>query len=252
MSSPSYKDVFSKRAKSHDEAFRMYPNACRTEVKNCLSLAQLLPGEILLDLPSAGGFLSTYVDTPDIKVIAVDPSPDLHALCSQIVPDSRLAPLDCLPLEDETVDAAICLAGLHHELEPELILAEIYRVLKKGVGRLVVAEVEHGSSVANFLNGFVNENNSGGHEGFFVDDNFIKHFESAGFLIDNDEIKNYHWPFDSKYDLGDCLQRMFGMDMTTPEKIYQAVANELGVDEFEGGKIGMRWSLRLIRAWRPN
>lgn len=252
MTSPTYKDVFNKRAKSHDEAFRMYPDACRTEVVNCLQLANLRPGEILVDLPSAGGFLSRYLYVPDVHLIAIDPSPDLHALCSKIVQDSYLAPLDNLPLNDCSVDAAICLAGLHHEQNPEPILSEIYRILKKNHGRLVVAEVQRDSPVANFLNGFVHENNSGGHEGHFVDDIFIEKFARIGFRLDYDQIANYYWHFDSKFALGDCLQRMFGIDLSMPYEIYHAVESQLGVDQLPDGRLGMRWSLRLIRAWRQD
>lgn len=250
MTSPTYRDIFSKRAQAHDEAFRLYPEACRTEVGNCLTLAAPRPGEVLLDLPAAGGFLFRYLSVPDVHVIAVDPCPALHALCAHTVPDSRLAPLDDLPLADGAVDVAVCLAGLHHEPDPAAVFAEIRRVLKPGVGRLVVAEVESGSDVARFLNGFVHRYNSGGHEGRFVDPGFIGQLGASGLRLEHDEIARYHWPFASRLALGDCLQRMFGIDLASPAEIAAAVATELGIDELPDGRVGMRWSLRMLRAWR--
>lgn len=250
MTTPSYRDIFSQRAQAHDDAFRLYPDACRAETGLCLALAQLQPGEVLLDLPSAGGFLSRDLSVPDVHVIAVDPSPELHALCARVVADSRLGALDALPLADASVDAAICLAGLHHEPDPGAVFAEIHRVLKPGVGRVVVAEVDTGSDVALFLNGFVHRHNPHGHEGRFVDQAFVEALQASGLRIERDEVAHYHWPFASRFALGDCLQRMFGITLSCPEEIAQAVDTGLGIDPLPEGRIGMRWSLRMFRAWR--
>lgn len=45
---------------------------------------------------------------------------------------------EALPFEDESVDVALCLAVLEHVREPQLIVAEMKRVLKKG-GEIYVA-----------------------------------------------------------------------------------------------------------------
>lgn len=246
----SYADIFEQRGQAHDEAFRRYPEACGEEVRAILRLAAPRAGETLLDLPSAGGFLSGHLDVPGVRLIAVDPSPVLQSLCARRVRESHLAPLDRLPLPDGSIDVAVCLAGLHHEPKLREVFAEIARVLRPG-GRLAIAEVKEGSSVANFLNGFVDRHNSLGHDGVFFDDSYRERLREAGFSIRVDRDADYHWPFDSAAAMGDCLRLMFGMDRATPEAIFAAVERELGVDSLAGGRIGMRWSLRHVLAVNP-
>lgn len=248
MTTPTYQEVFKSRAQAHVEAFCMYPDACRIEVNACLSWANIQPGETLLDMPSAGGFLSSYVTVPDVHIIALDPSPELHAYCALRVPDSRLANLDNLPIDDATVDAIICLAGLHHEPNPSAVFAEMRRVIKPHVGRIVIAEVNSDSDQARFLNGFVNLYNPNGHAGVFIDDHFVRMLQESGLKIFKDEMKAYHWIFESRQALGDCLQRMFGIDLATPQKITQEVESCLGIDDLPDGRVGMRWSLRFFLA----
>jgi ubiquinone/menaquinone biosynthesis C-methylase UbiE len=253
MSTPvTYREIFQRRAQAHDDAFRLYPDACRMEVTRLLDLAQVQPGEVLLDVPSAGGFLSRYVTVPDVQLIAVDPSPELHALCATRVADARLAPMHALPLPDASVDVCICLAGLHHEPDPALVFAEIMRVLKPGKGRAVIAEVESGSAVAQFLNGFVHQFNSGGHQGSFADEAYTRMLQAQGLQVTHDASAHYHWPFDSREALGDCLQRMFGIDLATPAQIAQAVDEVLGIDTRPDGRCGMRWALRTWVVHRPS
>lgn len=250
MTKPSYREVFKTRAQAHIDAFCMYPEACGMEVQACLDWANLQAGEVLLDMPSAGGFLSRHVRVPDVHIIALDPSPELHAHCALHVPDSRLAHMDKLPIPDAGVDAIICLAGLHHEPNTGAVFAEMRRVIRPHGGRVVIAEVQSDSAPARFLNGFVNRHNSHGHEGDFVDGGFVHALQASGLKIVRDEQLAYHWIFDSRWALGDCLQRMFGIDLATPEEIAQAVEDALGIDDLPDGRLGMRWSLRFFLAQR--
>jgi SAM-dependent methyltransferase len=244
-----YRGIFERRGRDHDLAFRRYPQACQEEVQAILRLAAPLPGETLLDVPAAGGFLSTHLEVPGVRLIAVDPSPVLHALCRRLVPESYLAPANALPLPTGSVDVTVCLAGLHHDPDPGAAFKEIRRVLRPH-GRLAIAEVAAGSAVAGFLNGFVDRHNSLGHQGHFLDDAMAATLVASGFAITGDAVAAYHWRFASRSDMADCLRLMFGIDLATPGEIVQAVESELGVDDLPGGAIGMRWSLRHLLA-RP-
>ncbi len=194
----------------------------------CLGWPIPKPGETLVDLPSAGGFLSTYVQTPDLRVISIDPSPVLQALCRQKALESYLAPMDALPLPTGSVDVVVCLAGLHHEPNLGPVFAEIHRVLRADGGRLAIAEIVEGSPPGRFLNGFVHRHNSLGHVGTFLDEAFVARLQDAGFRIERNEDVHYHWNFSTAEDIGVCLQLMMGIDKATPAQITDAVAPGAG------------------------
>jgi SAM-dependent methyltransferase len=247
--SSRYQDIFEKRGVAHDQAFRLYPQACEDECKAILELAAPQPGETLLDVPSAGGFLTTHLDVQGVQVLAVDPSPVLHALCRRLVPDSFLSPIDQLPFLDGQVDVAICLSGLHHEPGLSAVFSELRRVLRRG-GRLAIAEVIEGSAVANFLNGFVDQHNSMGHQGVFWSAGFRAILDAAGWRVVHDEARHYHWRFDNRASMADCLALMFGIDLATPDQIADAVEAQLGVEALPNGQLGVRWSLQHVLAFR--
>lgn len=249
MQDLTYSEIFEQRGQTHDEAFRRFPQACQTECEGILRLAAPQPGETLLDAPSAGGFLTTHLHLSGVRVVAVDPSPVLHRLCRELVRESHLAPLNRLPLDSASVDVVVCLAGLHHEPRLNEVFAEFHRVLHP-LGRLVIAEVDEGSAVAHFLNGFVNQHNSLGHVGRFFDDVYRHELRAAGFELAHDAVASYHWPFAGRAEMAECLQLMFGIDRATPAQIIEAVATGPGLDALGGQRMGMRWSLRHVLA-RP-
>ena len=245
----SYSDIFTQRGEAHAEAYRLYPEACREEAATILRLAAPRPGETLLDLPAASGFLSTYLNQPGVRVITVDPNPLFHGECRRRGLESHLAALDDLPLADGSIDVAVCLAGLHHEPSRPPVFQEIRRVLRPH-GRLAIAEVAKDSAVADFLNGFVHGHSSLGHQGAFVDDAFIEDLTRAGFRLVHDETPAYHWNFASREELADCLRLMFGIDRSSPAEIASAVERGLGLDSLPDGGVAMRWSLRTLLVQR--
>lgn len=248
MSQPTqYADIFALRGRAYDEACQRFPEASRDEAELFLALADLKPGETVVDVPAAGGYLSAFVTTPDVRMIAIDPSPVMHALCRERVRESLLAPMHALPLPDASVDVVLCLAGLHHEQDLHRVFAELRRVLRPA-GRLTIAEVATGTAPATFLNGFVHEHSSLGHRGTFLDDAFLGELRASGFRLSVNRAASYPWRFASRLDIGECLHRMFGIDLAEPVAIAAAVESILGVDELDDGRVGMRWTLRHVLA----
>ncbi len=246
----NYMQIFEQRGTSHADAFRLYPRAMVQEVGAVLDLANLQPGDIVLDVPSASGFLLDALHLPDIRYIAVDPSAQMYDICKSKVAEAYCAPMNHLPLPQASIDAIVCLAGLHHENNWLGIFQEMKRVLKP-FGRLAISEVEVGSPVAHFLNNFVNAHSSTGHAGKFVDDHFVDFLDKAKFDIPINRFVNYHWEFDSADQMSHCFQLMFGIDRASEQEIIQAVEEVLGVDKNADGKYLVRWSMRHILA-RPN
>lgn len=252
----TYTDIFERRGAEHAEAFLRYADSIREEVGTLLELADLATGSVVLDVPSASGFLAPYLRPQGVRLIAIDPSPAMHGRCRLVVAESHCAPMHALPLADASVDVVLCLAGLHHEPQLGTVIAELARVLRPG-GHLVIAEVESGSAPATFLNGFVDAHSSTGHEGWFFDERYRQAIAAAGLAVTVDRFAEYHWCYDSLTDMADALRLMFGIDLATPAQIIAAVQATLGTDALPpapqrmAARVGMRWGLRQVRCEKP-
>lgn len=77
--------------------------------------------------------------------------------------------IDDIPLKSQSVNKILCLASLHHLNNEERINTynEFYRILKPN-GKLIIADVIKNSNQSIWLNNFVNNYNSNGHNGIFL------------------------------------------------------------------------------------
>ena len=90
-------------------------------------------GRLLLDLGSGIEGYSREFAGAGTSVISLDLTPPRQALAAR---QTRLrASAIALPLEAETIDIVFCASLIEHVAEPEIVLAEAYRVLKpNGIG----------------------------------------------------------------------------------------------------------------------
>lgn len=241
----NYNNIFEMRGQQHAEAFHRFPMAVEEECASVLSFAKIQPGDVVLDVPSASGFLRRHLKIPDVKLSAVDPSPILHALCKLEINDCHCSPMNKLPFSPGFFDVVICLAGLHHETDLIGVFSEVNRVLSKK-GRFIIAEVDENSGPANFLNKFVNNYSSLGHQGHFFSDTYRQSLLRAGFKIMEERLARYHWKFASFDDMTTCLALMFGIDSASSAMILAAVEDSLGIDSGPNDEICMRWCLRQV------
>jgi SAM-dependent methyltransferase len=241
----TYKDIFNQRGDAYHAAMTAFPDARNREFREILDRAAPAPGEVVLDLPSGGGYLRRHVRTPGVRFVEVETSSAFHAL-HQPAEDVRsvLCDLDDLDIDTGSVDVAVSLAGLHHAPDLPRIFDEIRRALKPA-GRLCLADVRSGSPVDGFLNRFVHEHSSMGHEGDFLDDRVTAWLAGSGFAIESDAVVPYTWDFPSVDAMVRYVTLLFGLDRATPEQVRDGIAAHLG---YETGAAGcrMHWELRFL------
>ena len=171
------------------------------------------------------------------KVIVSDPSEeqlqevrDLGKKNIQIVADGA----DTLNLEKETVDAVWSFGSLHHCFNKTKSFQNFAHILKKN-GRLVIANVYHGSKLAKYFDVQVAKFCITGHEVAFWTDEFAK---SLCFITGFDKPKihslNISWKFKTKEEIGVFLYKIHAMTKTTPEECLRGAEKILGIKKKDG------------------
>ena len=132
----------------HEEASREHFIDVWTRRSMLARLGELPPAAVIVDLGCSTGYLledlrDTY---PDALLTGIDLiAAGLHK-AHRNVPDARLLQADvcALPLEDQSVDAAVSANLLEHVPDDRRALSELYRVLRPGAkGVLVVPAGPH-------------------------------------------------------------------------------------------------------------
>jgi len=235
-----YAEIFKHSGTSYHKAMQRFPAARDEEFKAALSLLDLTHGSRLLDVPAGGGYLRSYLPE-SIDYIGLDFSSGFATLgeidqCSE----TNTA------FNDDSIDNAVCIAALHHVENKPGFFQELNRCLRPG-GQLLIGDVVANSPEADFLNGFVNDWNSLGHNGTFIS---LRHdtqiLQEAGFSS-HTTIKRYHWNFDSQTDCHHYLRLLFALDKNPTEAQLDAAISQLGTKKTTSG-FHLNWSLGFISA----
>lgn len=241
----TYTDIFNKRGAAYHEAMQRYPNTREEEFEAIIDVLKPEEGDCIVDMPSGGGYIRRYLRNNNIQLIAIETSQSFYEQCLE---DEKtqclLCDLDNTNLETASIDGVVSMAGLHHVEDRMSVFREMHRILKPG-GRLCIADVEKGSEIDGFLNTFVNEYNSLGHKGWFIENGFRKELESADFEVTFDKNLKYSWKFEGLDQMIDFCTLMFGLDRASPKQVLEGITKYQGYS-INNGSCNMNWKLRFM------
>lgn len=244
-----YRDIFKKRGYLYHQAMTMCPSARAEESFHLIRMADMKDGDIVCDIPSGGGYLRNFVDRT-ASLFHVETSEVFAGLCRDNGTDHMLlGTLDNIPISTGSVDKIISLAALHHVEAKERFFSEAYRMLRKG-GTLTIADVQAGSAVSEFLDGFVNEHNAMGHKGDYINAETQEEIERCGFTVKESSLIPFHWQFDSPQAMGRFCRMLFGIDKADSAQVVEGIQKHVGYYVDSNG-CRMNWKLLFITAKKP-
>ena len=250
----NYRDIFQQRGHLYNEAHGIAPHARDAEAAMLIQWLQPKPGETIVVTSAGGGYdscrIAEYLAPESATIICVEPSERF----SSLIPDTfqvHNVPLDRIPIPDAQADAVINLAALHHCENRDELFNEWGRLLKPG-GRIILADVEAGSSNGAFLNTVVDRFTPGGHEGIFLVPGELQHwFEGKGYLHCEEKLESYQWIFQHQEEMVRFSHSLFGMEQANDEQILEGISRYLGVLQLNSGsQVAYPWSLRFFRAFK--
>jgi SAM-dependent methyltransferase len=237
-----YRDIFELRGRLYHQAMREHPDARINEFQSVINEADIAPGMTVVDVPSGGAYLSSYLE--EVELFGLETSETFAQLGNEKSPNVLLFDNNRFPLKDASIDRVLSIAGLHHVENKRVLFSEMKRVLKPG-GRVVVADVAEDSTVRNFLDDFVGRYSDTGHSGWYFGADTRAELSDAGLNIVTDKRLNYLWCAPNMEQLADFCRLLFGMVNADTSTVADGIRDYLGTRE-HNGLTGLNWQLQCF------
>ncbi|HEY4412616.1 MAG TPA: methyltransferase domain-containing protein [Gaiellaceae bacterium] len=163
--------------------------------------------EVALDVGTGAGALAFALAPVVREVVGVDRVPELLKLARERAPSTvRFVEGDAehLPFDDGSFDLAGTLRTLHHVPRPELVLAELVRVTRRGGQLLVVDQVAPVDPLAALEVDRFERARDPGHTRLLPDVDLRQLFEANGLVLVRDRRDVERRKLDEYLDLAAC------------------------------------------------
>ena len=246
----TYQNVFNQRGQLYHQAMMKYPLARQAEFDLAIQWAKLSAGQTICDIPSGGCYLSDFIPC-QVKLFSVETSTEFMRCAQSCADETTLLCEDLgqLTLLSNQMDHVISLAGSHHLADKASFYQEVHRILKPA-GLFCLADVRKGSGVDGFLNTFVDQHSSMGHQGDFLTEATAETLSKAGFEVIRSEPVTFRWKFATEVEMADCCRLLFGIDQANETDILNGIRQNLGY-EIIGSECFLNWELYFFQAAKP-
>lgn len=238
---------------SDPSAMLMFPDARNNERDTLLEYVELRPGMTVLDIQSAGGYLSDEVDRRmdgTGTIVCVEPNTPLRSRLKPHYVAYDDAVEDFPSVADNSADVSLGLVGLHHSHSHRATIAEAFRATKPG-GEFAVCDVPADSRLAAWLNEFVAKHCPSGHDGNFPAIGSVERLcHDAGFVEVTEELRSVPWKFGTRADIAPFFKGLFGLDNISVAAIDRALDDFFAIRQ-EGDVCWVDWCLVYAHARKP-
>jgi hypothetical protein len=228
-----YSNIFRHRGQSYDLAMSLYPNARDQEFYQLFSRYPVKNNEIILDIPSLGGYLKKYCPE-DSTVLSLDFSESINNI-------SVVSPYEKWDIP--SVDRIVCLASIHHIEKLDLFLENISLHIKNE-GLIHLADVSLNSNISLFLDNFIGQYTSTGeHKGLYHNWCDVR-FPKGLSVLNIADIK-CPWVFSSKNDMINYCRLLFDLKNISDNQILDGLEKYIGYEQNKDN-ISLKWHLTYI------
>lgn len=202
---------------------------------NPTAIANLKPGEFVLDLGSGGGidvFLAAQKVGESGKAIGVDMTIEMIERARRNAKELnlknvefKLGEIESLPIDDNSIDVIISNCVINLSPDKSQVFRETFRVLKPG-GRLAVSDIVLGGTLPDFIQKNLDVWASCV-AGALLEDDYLQRIRDAGFIDVKIESRAYAGDLISEEDLDIPLVKeaieKYGIDLKAVQKLVSSI-----------------------------